>query len=119
MAIIGRTRPIRRKIPCAIRATRRRWYQTDRLECACRVVLRFGRARKRTLWSNVTLIGSFLISDLAGPSTEVIDLADIVVLLPILFSRVGALYAHAPYGHFGPIRLRLRAVSDRQRDAGL
>jgi hypothetical protein len=70
--------------------------------------------------SSVTPIWGLLIPDLAGPTTELIDLADIVVLLPILFRRVGTHYAHAlHHGHFGTVWLGLCAIGDRQRNTGI
>src|SRR6516164_5340269 len=114
--------PVRRRTLCAIRAIRGCRYQTDRLVCACRVVPRFGRARKQRSWSasSVPPIGSFLISDLAGPTSEVIRLVHIRMILPELLRRVGAFDAHAAHhAHFGTIRLSLGAVSDRQRHAGV
>ena len=68
----------------------------------------------------MTPIGSFLISDLAGPTSEVIRLVHIRMILPELLRRVGAFDAHATHhAHFGTIRLSLGAVSDRQRRAGV
>src|SRR5262249_56641670 len=70
--------------------------------------------------SSVTPIGSLLISDLAGPTSEVISLAHIRMILPELLRRVGAFDAHAAHhAHFGTVRLSLGAVSDRQRHAGV
>src|ERR1700733_14562777 len=92
------------------------------LECVWRVVPHVGRARKRRSWSasSVTPIGSPLISDLAGPSSEVIRLVHIRMILPELLRRVGTFDAHAAHhAHFGTVRLSLGAVSDWQRDAGV
>src|ERR1700722_16103779 len=80
------------------------------------------RARKRRSWSasSVTPIGSFLISDLAGPSSEAIRLVHIRMILPELLRRVGTFDAHAAHhAHFGTVRLSLGAVGDWQRDAGV
>jgi hypothetical protein len=58
---------------------------------------RFGRARyaEILLASSVTPIGSLLIADLAGPSTEVIRLVQIRMIFPELLRRVGTSDAQA------------------------
>ena len=96
--------------------------RADRLERACRVVPRFGHAssRRSRPASSVPPIGSPLISDLARPSSEVIRLVHIRMILPELLRRVGTFDAHAAHhAHFGTVRLSLGAVSDWQRDAGV
>ena len=66
----------------------------------------------------MTPIRCLLISDLAGPSTEVIRLVHIRMILPELLRRVGTFDAHATHHtHFGSVWLSLGAVSDWQRDA--
>ena len=63
-------------------------------------------------------IGSLLIADLAGPSAEVIQVVNVLVIFPIFLGRVRTLDAHAArHGHYRPVRLRFCAVGDRQRDA--
>jgi hypothetical protein len=92
------------------------------LEYVWRVVPRVGRARKRRSWSasSVAPVGSLLISDLAGPSSEVIRLVHIRMILPELLRRVGTFDAPAAnHAHFGTVGLSLGAVSDWQRDAGV
>src|ERR1700720_2236667 len=83
---------------------------------------RFRRAPKRRSWSasSVPPIGNLLISDLAGPSSEVIRLVHIRMILPELLRRVGTFDAHPSHHvHFGTVRLSLGAISDWQRDAGV
>ena len=65
-------------------------------------------------------IGSLLISDLAGPSTEVIRLVHIRMILPELLRRVGTFDAHAAHhGHFGTVWLSLSASVTGREDAGV
>src|SRR6476469_5232636 len=93
-----------------------------RCAALCRVVPRFGPAssRRSRSASSVPPIGSLLISDLAGPSSEVIRLVHIRMILPELLRRVGTFDTHATHhAHFGTVRLSLGAVSDWQRDAGI
>src|SRR5262249_16607429 len=62
---------------------------------------------------------SLLVSDLAGPTSEVRRLVRIRMILPELLCRVGTLDTHAAHhAHFGTVWLSLAAVSDRQRHAG-
>jgi hypothetical protein len=72
------------------------------------------------LTSSTAAIRSFLVANLARPSTKVIRLVHVLVVLPELLRRVGAFDAHAArHGHFGTVRLCLRAIGDRERDAGV
>ena len=65
---------------------------------------------------SVTPIRSLLITDLAGPAAEVIDRANVLVLLPVLLRRVHSFGAHASHhAHFGPVGLCFSAIDHRQQ----